>query len=233
MKKQSMKICGTDMNITNDIVTSYINGYYRPASEELSALREMGEADRVPIILKETESYLNTLLALTKPSKILEIGTAIGYSALYYAQKCPDAEIFTIEKDEAMIQAARHNIRAFGKEEQIHSLFGDGQEQIEKLRDLGETGFDFVFIDAAKSHYKRFLEAALSVCRPGAVIVSDNILQKAMTASDSYDPGHKHKTNIRKMREYVEYISNAGELTTSLLAVGDGIAVSIYRGEYE
>ena len=233
MKKWSVRICGIDMNITNDIVTEDLNGYYRGASRELEELRALGEADRIPIILRETEMYLNTLLLLTRPQRILEIGTAIGYSALYYSEKCPAAEIYTIEKDEIMLQAARHNFAAFGREARIHSLFGDGQEQIEKLRDRGVGDFDFVFIDAAKSHYKRFLDAALSVCRPGAVIVSDNILQKGMTASDQYDQGKKHRTNIRKMREYVDYISYDPTLSTSLMAVGDGLAVTIYRGEHE
>lgn len=221
------------MNITNDLITEYLNSYYRPASDELAELRAAGEADRVPIILRETEMYLNTLLALVRPVKILEIGTAIGYSALYYSEKCPNAEIYTIEKDEIMLRAARHNIEAFGRQQQVHSLFGDGQEQIEKLRDQNIRDFDFVFIDAAKSHYKRFLDGALSVCRPGAVIVSDNILQKGMTASDIYDVHQKHKTNIRRMREYVDYISFDLTLETSLLSVGDGIAVTIYRGEHE
>lgn len=176
--------------------------------------------------------YLNTLLPLVKPKKILEVGTAIGYSALYYASVCPDAEIYTIEKDETALYAARHNISAAGKEGQIHTIFGDGQEQIEKLRDQGISGFDFVFIDAAKSHYKRFLDAALSVCCDGAVILSDNILQKAMTASDIYDPQNKHKTNIKRMREYLDYITNDKTLQTSLLSVGDGLAVTVYRGEH-
>lgn len=220
------------MNITNDIVTEYLTGFYKPVNEELSTLREIGEKDRVPIILKETEMYLNTLLPLVKPKKILEVGTAIGYSALYYASVCPDAEIYTIEKDETALYAARHNISAAGKEGQIHTIFGDGQEQIEKLRDQGISGFDFVFIDAAKSHYKRFLDAALSVCRDGAVILSDNILQKAMTASDVYDPQNKHKTNIKRMREYLNYITSDKTLQTSLISVGDGLAVTIYRGEH-
>lgn len=220
------------MNITNDIVTEYLTGFYRPVNEELAALRQMGEKDRVPIILRETEMYLHTLLPLVKPKKILEIGTAIGYSALYYAAMCPKAEIYTIEKDETALYAARHNISAAGKGGQIHTIFGDGQEQIEKLRDNGISGFDFVFIDAAKSHYKRFLDAALSVCQDGAVILSDNILQKAMTASDVYDPQNKHKTNIRKMREYLNYITNDNTLQTSLLSIGDGLAVTIYRGEH-
>ena len=226
-----MKTYGTSMNITNDIITSYINQYYRPASAELEELRRVGEADYVPIILRETEMFLNTLLFSASPSRILEIGTAIGYSALYFSERCPEAEVYTIEKDEAMVQAARHNIAAFGREKQIHSLFGDGQEQVDRLRDQGISGFDFVFIDAAKSHYKRFMDAALSVCAPKALIVSDNILQRGMTASDAYDPKQKHKTNIRKMREYVEYITLDPTLSTSLLAVGDGLAVTIYRGE--
>ncbi len=193
----------------------------------------MGEKDRVPIILKETETCLNLLLTLYRPSKILEIGTAIGYSALYYAERCPEAEIFTIEKDETAFSAAKNNIEAAGKTSQIHCLLGDGQEQIEKLKDQGTVGFDFVFIDAAKSHYRRFLDATLTVCREGTLIVSDNILQKAMTCSDEYDTQKKHKTNIRKMREYVDYISRDPSLETSLLAVGDGLAVTIYRGEHE
>lgn len=219
------------MNITNDLVTKYINDRYRPVNERLEQLRQMGEQDNVPIILKETESFLNLILALKKPQKILEVGTAIGYSALYFAECCKDAEIYTIEKNEYAINAARHNIAAAGLENRIHSIFGDGQEQIDKLRDQGVGGFDFVFIDAAKSHYKRFLDAALSVCRENALIVSDNILQRAMTASDEYDTNGKHRTNIKKMREYVDYICYDRTLDTSLMSIGDGIAVSIYRGE--
>jgi len=222
---------GTDMNITNDLVTEYLNRYYRPACDDLAKLRRTAEADRVPIILPETEIYLNSLLLILRPEKILEIGTAIGYSALYFAYRCPQAQIYTIEKDETAVCAARHNFRISGKEEQIRCFLGDGQEQIEKLRDNGVCDFDFIFIDGAKSHYRRFLDAALSISKPGTIIVSDNILQKAMTVSDTYDSGHKHKTNIKKMRQYIDYICSAPELTTSLLSVGDGIAVTMYRGK--
>lgn len=221
------------MNITNDLVTAYICDHYKPINEDLAKLREIGEQDRVPIILKETELVLNTLLELKKPVKILEIGTAIGYSSIYFASICPDAEIYTIEKNETMLQAARHNIETAGLTHRIHSLCGDGQEQIEKLADQGIGDFDFVFIDAAKSHYKRFFDAAVKHCVKGALIISDNILQKAMTVSDEYDTHGKHKTNIRKMREYVEYIVGDSTLRTSLLSVGDGLAISIYRGEHE
>ena len=103
------------------------------------------------------------------------------------------------------------------------------QEQIEKLRDQSIDGFDFIFVDAAKSHYKRFLEAALTVAADGALIISDNILMRGMTASDEFDTFRKHKTNIRKMREYVEFICTQSDLDTSLMAVGDGLAVTVYK----
>ena len=135
-------------NITNDKVTSYICQYYHPVNEDLAQLRQMGEKDNVPIILKETEMILTTLLNLKRPLRILEIGTAIGYSSIYFASVCPDAEVYTIEKNEQMLQAARHNIKEAGLHHRIHSLFGDGQEQIEKLASQGIHGFDFVFIDA-------------------------------------------------------------------------------------
>ena len=218
------------MNITNDLVTEYINHRYQPVNDRLDQLRQLGEQDNVPIILKETETFLNMVLALKRPQKILEVGAAIGYSSLYFAERCQKAEIYTIEKNEYAVNSARHNIAAAGLEHRIHSLFGDGQEQIEKLRDQGVDGFDFVFIDAAKSHYKRFFDAAITICEKNALIVSDNILQRAMTASDKYDTNGKHRTNIKKMREYVDYIVNDRTLDTSLMSIGDGIAVSIYRG---
>lgn len=220
-------------NITNDKVTDYICQYYRPITPDLAQLREIGEKDNIPIILKETEMMLSTILHLKRPTKILEIGTAIGYSSIYFATICPDAEVYTIEKNEQMLQAARHNIAEAGLGDRIYSLFGDGQEQIHKLASKGITGFDFVFIDAAKSHYRRFFDAALSVSVPGAILVSDNVLQRGMTVADEYDTHGKHKTNSRNMREYVAYICTDSLLQTSLMSIGDGLAITTYRGDYE
>ena len=221
------------MNITNQQVTDYINRFYQSPDRELEVLRKIGEQDHVPIILKETEVVLSLLLDLQKPQKILEIGTAIGYSAIYFASKCPQAVVYSIDKDETAILAARHNVQLAGLSERIHLLLGDGQEQEEKLAESGVRDFDFVFIDGSKSHYRRFLDGALPLCRKGALVVSDNILMRATTVSDDYDNGRKHKTNKKKMREYVEYICSDPTLQTTLMSVGDGMAVSIYRGEHE
>lgn len=221
------------MNITNDLVTEYINGFYKAESESLSKLRDEAEEKRVPIILKETETFLKTLLLMKKPMKILEIGAAVGYSSSFFAQVCPEAKIVTIEKDENIYNTAKANIEKLNFGNQIRICQGDGEEVINKLIEEGEGPFDFVFIDAAKSHYKRFLNAAVKVCSKDALIVSDNILMKGQTVSDIYDPYGRHKTNIRNMKEYLEYITSAEWLDTSLLSCGDGLALSIYRGKDE
>lgn len=214
------------MNITNDRVTDYINGFYKPLNGRLASLREKAESERVPIILKESESFLRFITEAFKPARILEFGTAVGYSSVFFASL--GAEVVTVEKSEAMAEAAKENIREAGLADRITVLTGDGEEAVkENLRD-GES-FDMVFIDAAKSHYRRFLEAALPFCRDGALIISDNVLLKGASASDEYDPNGRFKTNVKKMRQYLEYISGHPDLKTSVIACGDGLALSVYR----
>lgn len=215
-------------HITNPQVTDYINRFYQVADPQLEALRLQAEVDDVPIILKETEDYLNTLLTIVKPKRILEIGTAVGYSAAYFAVKS-GAEVITIEKGEEVHLTAKSNIQALGLSERVRLLSGDGEEETLKLLEAGEAPFDLVFIDAAKSHYKRFLDAAMKLCRPGSVIVADNVLFQAKTVSDEYDPSGKHKTNIRRLREFIEYVYAHPALETSLVACGDGLTVSVVK----
>ena len=215
-------------HITNPQVTEYMNGFYRAASPELEALRQQAETDDVPIILKETEDYLNTLLAMVKPKRILEIGTAVGYSAAYFAVKS-GAQVVTIEKGEDVHLTAKSNIEALGLSSRVRLLCGDGEEMTRLLEEEGAEAFDLVFIDAAKSHYKRFLDAALKLSRPGTVIVADNVLFQAKTVSDEYDPSGKHKTNIRRLREFIEYVYDHPALETSLVACGDGLTISVVK----
>ena len=215
-------------HITNPQVTDYMNGFYKAASPELDALRRQAETDDVPIILKETEDYLNTLLAMVKPKRILEIGTAVGYSAAYFAMKS-GADVVTIEKGEDVHLTAKSNIEALGLTGQVRLYCGDGEEETMKLLEAGEESFDLVFIDAAKSHYKRFLDAALKLSHPGTVIVADNVLFQAKTVSDEYDPSGKHKTNIRRLREFIEYVYDHPALETSLTSCGDGLTISVVK----
>ena len=214
-----------ERNITPDIVTEYINGFYQPASPELGTLRLEAEAEKVPIILKETESFLRVMLSIAAPKRILEIGCAVGYSSMFFTA-VTGAQVVTIEKDPEMAAKASANIKRLGYEDKIRIVEGDGEEGVNALFEQGEEPFDMVFIDAAKSHYKRFLEASWKLCRQGTVVISDNVLFKARIASDIYDPTGKHKTNIKKMREYVDFITSDPRMETSIIACGDGVSVS-------
>lgn len=211
-------------NIINPEVVEYITSFYRPVNEELGSFRAAAEADRVPVILPDTEALILNLLRIMKPERILEIGTAVGYSASCFASVC-DADITTVEVNEETARIARANIDRLGLSDRIDVLCGDGEEIVNNL----DVQYDFVFIDAAKSHYKRFWDAALKHRSKGAVIVSDNVLFKARVVSDKYDETGKYRTNIRKMREFVEYITNVDYADTALLPVGDGVAISILK----
>lgn len=224
------------MNITNEIITSYINTLYSGGSEKLEELRHFAEEHRVPIILKDTESLLVGLFKIKKPVRILEIGAAIGYSACCFADCC-GCNVTTIESDKNMYEIAKSNIENLGFEDKVKVLFGDARDILEELNDrnirLAEDFgkekilFDVVFIDAAKSHYKVFWDLALPLCGEDAMIVCDNVLMKGMTASDEYDPKRKYKTSIRKMREFIRYINNLDYADTCVLPVGDGVSISV------
>ncbi len=215
-------------DITNPLVTEYINGFYQAPCRELMTLRLEAEEKGVPIILREAEDFFNTVIAMKKPKRILEIGTAVGYSAAYFAIKT-GGQVITIEKDSDMYQIAKDNIEKLGLSSDIRLLLGDGEDVARSLSALGEAPVDLVFIDGAKSHYRRFFDGAFSLCRPGTVILSDNVLFGAKVVSDVYDMGRKHKTNIRRLREYLDFLYENPLLETSLVACGDGIAVSIVK----
>ena len=165
------------------------------------------------------------MLSIAAPKRILEIGCAVGYSSMFFTA-VTGAQVVTIEKDPEMAAKASANIKRLGYEDKIRIVEGDGEEGVNALFEQGEEPFDMVFIDAAKSHYKRFLEASWKLCRQGTVVISDNVLFKARIASDIYDPTGKHKTNIKKMREYVDFITSDPRMETSIIACGDGVSVS-------
>ena len=191
---------------------------------ELEKIKQKALEEKIPIIMDDTLEVIDEILSKDKPEKILEIGTAVGYSARCFAAVC-DADITTVEVKEETAGIARANIDRFGFSERIEVLCGDGEEIVNNL----DMQYDFVFIDAAKSHYRRFWDAALKHCSKGAVIVSDNVLFKARVVSDKYDETGKYKTNIRRMREFVKYITNVDYADTALLPVGDGVTISILK----
>ena len=216
------------MNITNNIITSYIETLYTSANPKLLELRAFAEENRVPIILKDTEGLLLNLLKIKGTKKLLEIGAAVGYSACCFADGC-GCDVTTIEADEEVYKTAVSNVENLGFAEKVKVLHGDAREVLENLAENAsdEELYDVVFIDAAKSHYKAFWDLALSLCKDDAVIICDNVLMKGMTASDEYDTNKKYKTSIRKMREFINYINSLEYADTCVLPVGDGVSISV------
>lgn len=214
------------MNIINPKVTAYIDGLYQPLSPALAELRASAEAVRVPVILRDAETFLINILKLRRPKSILEIGTAVGYSAACMATVCPDCRITSIEANPEVCQTAEKNLQRLGVDQQVQVLCGKAEEILDQL----EGPFDFVFIDAGKSHYRIFWDKTLPLCKNGAVIICDNVLMRATTASDEYDPKRKFRTSIRNMREFLTYITQTEYADTSVLPIGDGVSFSILKG---
>lgn len=218
------------MSFTSDKVTEYISSHYRPLDEDLGSFRRLNEDNSVPLILKETESFLSLLLELAAPDHILEIGTAYGYSALFFAKKCPEARITTIDRNEHMIPVAEENFACRPEGKRIDFRIGDADRVLDDMieeqnKSGGPDPYDFIFIDAGKSHYREFFDRAEKLASPGALIVCDNILMHGWTVDRSYQGAKRHRTNVKYMRMFIDYINERDDLTVSLLSSGDGLAV--------
>ena len=218
-------------NITNPEISEFINSYYKPINEELGHIRDYAEENHIPIISKETEMMLLQILRYGQPKRILEIGTCIGYSAACFAAACESSRILTVEKNKDLFEKAVELLEDLGLTERVHIFLGDGEEVMERLvyktNIEGLDHFDFIFIDASKSHYLRFWEVAEKLVKDGGMIVCDNTLMNGRTVDDKYDRLDKHKTNIVQMRDFVDYICKLPHVTTALLPVGDGLSISI------
>ncbi|HZK02002.1 MAG TPA: DUF1989 domain-containing protein, partial [Anaerovoracaceae bacterium] len=222
------------MNIVDEKVKDYISGHYKPVSPFLDDLRKQAEKADIPIMQRETESLLLTLLEIKKPKHILEIGTAIGYSALCFATVREGVHITTLELQERHKITAKAHFYAAGVENQIRVLLGDARDSLGLLGKEVKAGaaepFDFIFIDGAKSHYKEIWDLCMPLCKADTVIVSDNVLYKGIVAADDYLDHRRNKTVVRRMRAYLEHITSIPEVTTSILPVGDGVAISVIGG---
>ena len=222
------------MEITDKKVSEYIQGLYKPLNPFLHRLRTEAESRNIPIIGKEVETLLLTLLQIQKPERLLEIGTAIGYSALCFIMSGNVGHVTTLELQEKLCEEAMVNFEKAGFDHRIRLMQGDALTSLEILREeLGKepfAPFDFIFIDGAKGHYLEVWELCMDLCGPGTIIVADNILYKAMTAADEYLDVRRNKTIVNRMRAYLKHITEIPEVTNTVLPVGDGVAVSIIKG---
>ena len=189
--------------------------------DELNKIKQKAIEEHIPIIMDETLNVISNILKEKKPQNILEIGTAIGYSAICFSEYLqPDGKIDTIERDELRAQEARENIKIVGVEDKINIIEGDALEVLPNIN----TKYDVVFIDAAKGKYPVFLEHALRLLNENGIILADNVLYKGYVMSD-YNK-HKQRTAVVHLRQYLQEVQEDPNLNTEILEVGDGLSIS-------
>lgn len=212
--------------VVNERITAYINSLDRGNGSLCDQVEEEAVVSYVPIIRKETSALLKTLVAMKQPKEILEVGTAVGYSALLMSRVMPqDCRITTIEKYEKRIPIARENFKRAGEEGRITLLEGDAEEILRTL----SGPYDFIFMDAAKGQYLHWLPLVLKLLRDGGVLVSDNVLQDGDIIESRYAVERRNRTIHARMREYLYTLTHMDEFETSVIPIGDGITISVKR----
>ncbi|HJD45524.1 MAG TPA: O-methyltransferase [Candidatus Mediterraneibacter norfolkensis] len=210
--------------ITDERIVTFINSLDTENSEILEAIEREACASDVPIIRREMQSFLKVLISLQKPASILEVGTAVGFSALLMSEYAPDGcRITTIENYEKRIPIARENFIRAGKEEQITLIEGDAAKVLAQLG--GE--FDFIFMDAAKGQYIHYLPDVMRLLSEGGCLVSDNVMQDGDVIESRFAVERRNRTIHARMREYLYELKHREDLVTSILPLGDGVAVSV------
>lgn len=210
----------------NERITAYLHSLDSGNGPLCDRIEEEAVRDRVPIIRKETGALLKALVAMKRPSAILEVGTAVGYSALLMCRVMPkDCRITTIEKYEKRIPAAKENFRAAGEEQRITLMEGDAQEILSELK----GPFDLIFMDAAKGQYLHWLPMIMELLPPGGVLISDNVLQDGDIIESRYAVERRNRTIHSRMREYLYELTHREDLVTSVVPIGDGVTISVKR----
>ncbi len=212
--------------IIDERMSAFIDLMDRGNTPFLDEIEKYANETDVPVIRRSMQSLLKFLLAYAKPKKILEVGTAIGFSALLMSEYGPEGcHITTIEKYEKRIPIARENFRRGGREESITLLEGDAAEILRELTD----SYDLIFMDAAKGQYIRFLPDILRLMAPGGILVSDNVLQGGDVVESRFAVTRRNRTIHARMREYLYELKHHPQLETCILPVGDGAALSTKR----
>ncbi|MCD2346069.1 O-methyltransferase [Clostridium guangxiense] len=213
------------------IMYDYIENYIRELIPErqglLKELEEYAESNNVPIVQKETAKFLELMVKIKRPLKILELGTAIGYSAILMAINS-EAHITSVDRSEDMVNIALENIHKYGLDKRIDVILGDCMECLKKLNDE----YDIIFIDAGKGHYEDFFNECLRMLKKDGIVIADNVLFRGMVANRELLQRRKI-TIVKRMKNYLDMVSNNKSLITSVIPMGDGIAVTTRRQDCE
>lgn len=193
----------------------------------LFGIKEEALKNHIPIIEDDSLEYIINILKDKKPNKILEIGTAVGYSAINFSQYLvgENSKVITIEIKDKMYEKALENISLMGLQDKIEVINADATKYLKEINEQ----FDIIFIDAAKGQYLVFLEEAIRLCKIGGIIIADNMLYRGRTLSDYNE--HKHRTATNRLREYLVQMKEDKRLNSTLIKVGDGLAISIVKNK--
>ena len=212
--------------IVNERVVAYINSLDCGNSDICNTIEKEAIADEVPIIRKEMGNLLKVLLQLVQPERILEVGTAVGYSSILMSENMPEkCTITTIENYDKRIPVARNNFKRAGKENVITLIEGDALEVLKTL----EGPYDFIFMDAAKGQYINYLPEILRLMPKGGLLITDNILQEGELVESRYVVTRRDRTIHTRIREYVYELTHNDNLITSIVPIGDGITLSVKK----
>lgn len=212
--------------IVDERMVTYIHSLETPENPLIEEIEQEALDTFVPIIRKETQSFLKVLLMMKKPLHVLEVGTAIGFSAILMSEYIPeDGHITTIEKYEKRIPIAKENFKRAGKEKQISLIEGDALEVMQSL----EGSYDFIFMDAAKGQYIHYMPEAIRLLASGGILISDNVLQDGDIIESRYAVERRNRTIHSRMREYLYELKHNNALQTSILPLGDGVAFSVKK----
>ncbi len=216
--------------ISENRISAYLESLEEPESPMLEELEAVCEEEEVPIIRKETQSFLKVMLIVKKPVQILEIGAGVGFSSILMSEYIPeDAHITTIENWKSRIPKVKENIKKAGKQEVITLLEGDAGDLLKTLH----GPYDFIFLDAAKGQYMSFFPELLRLLDGGGILLSDNVLQEGDTVESRYAVERRKRTIHDRLRAYLYELKHNKELMTSILPLGDGVAVSVKMSSEE
>lgn len=214
--------------IVDERMVTYIRSLEVPESAVIEAIEQEALRDRVPIIRKEMQSFLKVLLMIKRPMRILEVGAAVGFSSILMSEYMPEGgHITTIENYDKRIPIARANFKRAGKEEQIDLIERDA---LEVMHDL-EGPYDLIFVDAAKGQYIHYLPEVMRLLGTDGVLVSDNVLQEGDIIESRFAVERRNRTIHSRMREYLYELKHHDQLQTSIIPLGDGVALSVKRSD--
>lgn len=210
------------MSVLKEEIEDYLSKLYKPPSKDLYLLRCKSEKQGIPIILKDTESFLLNIIRSRHITEILEIGTAVGYSSSCFACISEKIRITTVEKSEDMYSCAKDNITKLKLQNRIDVVNDDALLWLQKQNESAR--YDMVFIDGPKSHYLKLWKLSKPLVRSGGLIITDNVLFRGYVACRSNEDSKRYKTIIRKLREFISFLNE--DANSVILPIGDGISIS-------